>query len=184
MQYIVASDIFGKTAHLSHFTRQLQGASTMVDPYQGQLQAVMSEQQQYDVFMTKCGHDHYHKKLNIIVSRIAKPTTIIGFSAGGAAAWRSQAAVKNPHIKKLIAFYPNQVRHHLDLVANVPCEFIFAKQEAHFDVDPIATRLAQQANVTCQLVEHGHGFMNPLSKCFDSVAYQQYSKYLSVENNR
>ncbi|MBE0378816.1 dienelactone hydrolase family protein [Pseudoalteromonas prydzensis] len=183
MQYIIVSDIFGRTAHLTHFARQLHGTSIVVDPYQGQLQAVKDEQQQYYAFMAKCGHDHYLKKLNIILSRVAKPTTLIGFSAGGAAAWRSQAAVKNPHIKKLVAFYPSQVRHHLDVVATMECEFIFAKQEAHFDVLAIATSLAQQANVTCQLVDHGHGFMNPLSNCFDSVAYQQYSEYLIAEKN-
>lgn len=183
MQYIIVSDIFGRTAHLTHFARQLHGTSIVVDPYQGQLQAVKDEQQQYNAFLAKCGHDHYLKKLSIILSRVAKPTTLIGFSAGGAAAWRSQAAVKNPHIKKLVAFYPNQIRHHLDLVANVTCEFIFAKQEAHFDVRAIAASLEQQAKVTCQLVDYGHGFMNPLSKCFDSFGYQQYSNYLLTENN-
>ena len=184
MQYIIVSDIFGKTAHLTHFARQFQDTSILVDPYQGQLQAVIDERQQYEVFMDKCGHDQYLKKLNCILSRVAKPTTLIGFSAGGAAAWRSQAAVKNPQIKKLVAFYPNQVRHYLDVDANMECEFIFAKQEAHFDVLSIATRLAEQAKVTCQLVDYGHGFMNPLSQCFDSVAYQQYSEYLIGENNR
>ena len=183
MQYIIVSDIFGRTAHLAQFAQQLHGTSMVVDPFQGQLQAVIAEQQQYDIFMAKCGHDHYLKKLNIILSRVAQPTTLIGFSAGGAAAWRSQAVVKNPNIKKLVAFYPNQVRYHLDLVANVQCEFIFAKQEAHFDVLSIAANLELQAKVTCQLVDYGHGFMNPLAKCFDSVGYQQYSKYLVAEKN-
>lgn len=183
MEYIIVSDIFGKTAHLSHFARQFTAKSIIVDPYNGHLQPVIDEQLQYDLFISECGHDNYFNKLNTILSRVTKATTLIGFSAGGAAAWRSQAAVKNPQIKKLVAFYPNQIRHHLDLVANVTCEFIFAKQEAHFDVGPIAASLEQQAKVKCQLVDYGHGFMNPLSKCFDSFGYQQYSHYLLTENN-
>ncbi|CAM4338002.1 dienelactone hydrolase family protein [Pseudoalteromonas ostreae] len=183
MKYIIVSDIFGKTAHLSNFAKQFTAKSIIVDPYDGQLQSVSDEQSQYDFFITACGHDNYFNKLNIILSRVAEPTTLIGFSAGGTAAWRSQAIVKNSQIKKLVAFYPNQVRHYLDLPANVACEFIFAKQEAHFDIHPVIACLEQQIKVQCQQVDYGHGFMNPLSKCFDSFGYQQYSQYLSTENN-
>lgn len=183
MEYIIVSDIFGKTAHLSHFARQFNAKSIIVNPYDGQLQPVIDEQLQYDLFITECGHDNYFNKLNTILSRVTKPTTVIGFSAGGAAAWRSQATVKNSQIKRLVAFYPNQVRHYLDLSASVACEFIFAKQEVHFDILPVLACLEQQIKVQCQRADYGHGFMNPLSKGFDSFGYQQYSQYLLTENN-
>ncbi|MFY8327543.1 dienelactone hydrolase family protein [Pseudoalteromonas sp. ZZD1] len=178
MKYIFVSDIFGKTAPLSHFARQFNAEHQIIDPYNGQLQAVVDEPLQYAHFVDKCDHDGYFQKLNSILTKVSESTTVIGFSAGGAAAWRSVAKVKNPHIKKLIAFYPSQIRHHLDVAAPIPCEIIFPRQEPHFDVYTVMEKVSTQHKITCKVSDYQHGFMNPLSAGFNSAGYQYFSQYL------
>lgn len=183
MKYIFVSDIFGKTAHLSHFARQFNTDHLIVDPYNGELQVVSDDQQQYAHFVFKCNHDGYVNKLNPILNKMTTETTVIAFSAGGAAAWRSIAHVKNPHIKKLIAFYPNQIRNYLDIVSPIPCELIFPANEQHYDIQHIVKRLSQQVHIKCIVSDYKHGFMNPLSTGFNSAGYQHFCKYLLPENS-
>ncbi|KPH93475.1 hypothetical protein AMS58_17200 [Pseudoalteromonas porphyrae] len=178
MNYIIVSDIFGKTSYLTQFAQALNGEFIIVDPYDAQLQPVIDEELQYQQFISQCGHDGYFQKLNKVLDNIKTDTTIIGFSAGGAAAWRSQACTKNRYIKKLVAFYPNQIRYNLNLPATIPCELIFPYQEAHFDVSVIITSLQTKANVSCFQCDYGHGFMNPLSNNFDNQGYLYFSKRL------
>lgn len=178
MRYIFVSDIFGKTAHLSHFASQFNAEHQIIDPYNGQLQAVVDESSQYTRFIEKCDHDGYLKKLNSTFNKVTQATTVIGFSAGGAAAWRSIAEINNPQIKKLIAFYPSQIRHHLDIKAPVPYEVIFPKQEPHFDVNKVIESVSEQHQISCQVSDYEHGFMNPLSTGFNSAGYQYFSQYL------
>lgn len=178
MKYIIVSDIFGKTAHLNHFARQFNAEFQIIDPYNGQLQEVKDESSQYAHFIEKCDHDGYFKKLNSILTKVNETVIVIGFSAGGAAAWRSIAKIKNPHIKKLIAFYPSQIRYHLDINAPIPYEIIFAKNELHFDVYTVMEKLSNKHNVVCKVSDYQHGFMNPLSGGFNSIGYQYFSQYL------
>jgi len=182
MKYIFVSDIFGKTAHLSHFAKQFNTDHLIVDPYNGELQAVTDDEQQYAHFMSKCNHNGYANKLNSIFENIATATTVIAFSAGGAAAWRSIAHVNNPHIKKLIAFYPNQVRHYLDVISPIPCELIFTNEQ-HFDIHHVIKGLSAQKQIMCTVTDYKHGFMNPLSTGFNSAGYQQLCRYLLPQNN-
>ena len=86
--------------------------------------------------------------------------------------------LQNPYIKKGIAFYPSQVRNHLDLSATVPCQFIFAHIEAHFDIEPVVATLRNKPNVSCEVSQYAHGFMNPLSDNFDHIGYQAYIEQL------
>ncbi len=178
MKYIFVTDIFGMTAHLSHFARQFNAQYQIIDPYNGQLQTVVDEPLQYTRFMEECDHDGYFKKLNNALAKVDSATTVIGFSAGGAAAWRSVAEIKNPHIKKLIAFYPSQIRHHLNVNAPIPCEIIFPKNEPHFDVYTVMQKVSDQHQIRCQVSDYQHGFMNPLSAGFNSTGYQHFSQYL------
>ena len=49
MNYLLVSDIFGKTAHLSLLAQQLRGKVSLCDPYQGEIQLPINEQFQYSI---------------------------------------------------------------------------------------------------------------------------------------
>ncbi|WP_288344286.1 hypothetical protein [uncultured Pseudoalteromonas sp.] len=182
MNYLLVSDIFGKTAHLSLLAQQLRGKVSLCDPYLGEIQLPINEQFQYQHFITHCGHDSYFERVHLKMAAIRQPTTIIAFSAGAAAVWRAQAELKNSFIKKIIAFYPSQVRHHLELEAKVPCRFIFPHSEEHFDIKPVIATLKSKAKVSCEIADFGHGFMNPLSENFNQLGYQQFTEQLLKES--
>ncbi|AXV65018.1 MULTISPECIES: dienelactone hydrolase family protein [Pseudoalteromonas] len=178
MNYLLVSDIFGNTAHLSQLAQQLSGKVSLCEPYLGEIQTPVSEHVQYQHFLNQCGHDTYLERVYIKMAAVKRPTTIIAFSAGASAVWRAQAELQNPYIKKIIAFYPSQVRNHLDLSATVPCQFIFAHSEAHFDIAPVVATLRDKPNVSCEVSQYAHGFMNPLSDNFDHAGYQAYIEQL------
>ncbi len=179
--YLLVSDIFGKTAHLGLFAQQLCGNVDLFDPYKGELQPAMSEQFQYQRFLTYCGHDNYFENVHVKLAAIRQPTTVVAFSAGATAVWRAQAELRNDQIKNVIGFYPSQIRHHLELEASVPCRFIFPRSEVHFDIAPVIKALKSKANVDCEVTNFAHGFMNPLSDNFNQLGYQQFTKQLTKE---
>lgn len=178
MNFLIVTDIFGKTPHLAHLARQLGPTVQFVDPFNNHLQSPVNEQLQYARFIQACGHDNYFEKVMFAFNRLSTPTTVIAFSAGGTAAWRSQARTKHNNIKRLVAFYPSQVRHYLSVDAKLPCEFIFPTKEAHFELPPIIAALQAKPNVECSQTEYQHGFMNPLSDGFDNQGFQKYSRQL------
>ncbi|MCF7519328.1 hypothetical protein [Pseudoalteromonas sp. L21] len=178
MNYLLVTDIFGKTAHLTQLALQLRNRVRMCDPYMGQIQLPTNESAQYQHFLNECGHDTYFERVHFTLTTIKRPTTIIAFSAGASAAWRAQAELHNPFIKQLIAFYPSQVRHHLSLNANIPCRFIFPHSEAHFDIAPVVAALNEKDRVECSITEYAHGFMNALSENFDLNAYKYFTSHL------
>ena len=106
------------------------------------------------------------------------PTTCIAFSAGASAAWRAQLLTGNTHLKKLIGFYPSQIRNYLALDAKVPCEFIFPASESHFNVDEVIKALSTKADVKCYKTNFLHGFMNEYSTNFNAQGLVEYSNYI------
>nr|WP_231619858.1 hypothetical protein [Pseudoalteromonas sp. SWYJZ98] len=106
------------------------------------------------------------------------PTTCIAFSAGASAAWRAQLLTGNTHLKKLIGFYPSQIRNYLALDANVPCEFIFPESESHFNVDEVIKALSTKASVKCYKTNFLHSFMNEYSTNFNAQGLVKYSSYI------
>lgn len=183
MDYLLIADIYGKTPHLASFARELPGKTMICDPYHGQLQAVNHEPLQYSIFMAECGHEVYQAKVEQLFSLISEPTVVIAFSAGASAAWRAQSVIFNNNIKRIIAFYPSQVRYSLELDARVPCEFIFPHSELHFDIQPIIRVLKKKALVNCIETQYGHGFMNPLSTQFDMTAYHYFTRQITKKLN-
>lgn len=178
MNYLIVTDIFGITAHLAHFSRLLSAKTQIIDPYNAQLQSPVNEQLQYAKFINECGHDGYLDKTLNALNNLEQPTIVIAFSAGGTAAWRAQAHQHNPYIKKVVAFYPGQIRHFLALDAKIPCEFIFPKEERHFELTPVVIELKSKEYVSCERTLYQHGFMNPLSVGFNNQAYKKYSEQL------
>ncbi|MEI8616664.1 hypothetical protein P4S63_01580 [Pseudoalteromonas sp. B193] len=141
MNYLIVSDIYGLTPALSKLSQAISSNLVIVDPYNNKIQAIESEQDSYNNFIQQCGHDKYTDKLLECFESLKVPTTCIAFSAGASAAWRAQLLTGNTHLKKLIGFYPSQIRNYLALDANVPCEFIFPASESHFNVDEVIKAL-------------------------------------------
>lgn len=178
MDYVIVSDIFGLTPALTRFKMGVSSNSMLIDPYNGKLQVIESEANHYEKFIKHCDHDKYTEKVKECFNALKSPTTCIAFSAGASAAWRAQLLTGNPHLKKLIGFYPSQLRNHLQLNAKVPCEFIFPNHEVHFNVDDVIANLGRKELVECKKVEYLHGFMNKYSVNFNANAYYYFCNYL------
>ena len=178
MNYLIVSDIFGLSTALVQLSNEVSANVSIVDPYNSKFQAIENEQDNYNNFIEQCGHDKYTAKLHKCFNELKVPTTCIAFSAGASAAWRAQLLTGNTHLKKLIGFYPSQIRNYLALGENVPCEFIFPKREVHFNVDEIISRLSDKASVECNKVDYLHGFMNRHSPNFDEQGYRDFCSYL------
>ncbi|MBB1370123.1 hypothetical protein [Pseudoalteromonas sp. SR45-4] len=174
MQYLVISDIYGKTPCLQQLAKHFNAENQIVDPYNGVHQALENEEEYYKLFIKHCGHDEYAAKLEEYFNKLSKPTICIAFSAGASAAWRAQASTTTTHLKKVIAFYPTQIRNYLNIDAIHPCEFIFPGFEPHFNVDELITNLSAKNNVRCLKTLYLHGFMNQQSQNFSEYGYQYF----------
>ena len=174
MAVLIVTDIFGLTTELAAFSQSLN--AELMTPYEHQNEhknqyenkPFKDEAHAYQTFLTECGHDIYFEQvLNKLQN--GKFDSIVAFSAGASAAYR---AICEYPIKHLIAFYPSQIRHHLNLKPQSPTTLIFPAQEPHFDVANTIKSVAQWPLVTCLQSSQNHGFMNPLSQEFN----QRHSK--------
>lgn len=183
MQYLVISDIYGKTPCLQQLAKHFNAENQIVDSYNGVHQALENEEEYYKLFIKHCGHDEYAAKLEEYFNKLSKPTICIAFSAGASAAWRAQASTTTTHLKKVIAFYPTQIRNYLNIDAIHPCEFIFPGFEPHFNVDELITNLSAKNNVRCLKTLYLHGFMNQQSQNFSEYGYQYFYKVIKTANS-
>jgi hypothetical protein len=179
MHYIIVSDIYGLTPELIQFSNGLKGTCCLIDPYDEKIQAFESEGYYYNEFIKIGGHDTFKDKVLAGFDSLTEPTTCIAFSAGASAAWRAQLLTANKHLKKVVGFYPSKIRDFLTLDAIIPCEFIFAQSESHFNVDEVIEKLQLKPQVSCEKSDYLHGFMNPHSLHYNHQAYCLYSQYLA-----
>ena len=179
MNYIIVSDIFGLTPALTKLSDAIMAKTVIIEPYDGKSQPYDIEQYYYDKFIKNSSHDNYAAKVKNVFDELDSPTVCIAFSAGASAAWRAQLLTGNPHLKKLIGFYPSQIRNNLDVNATIPCEFIFPQHEPHFNVDDIINSLALKAGVKCSKTTFLHGFMNQYSVNFNATAFDEYTYYIN-----
>ncbi|MDO6635582.1 hypothetical protein Q4540_07050 [Pseudoalteromonas carrageenovora] len=179
MNYIIVSDIFGLTPALTKLSDAIMAKTVIIEPYDGKSQPYDTEQHYYDKFIKNSSHDNYAAKVKNVFDELDSPTVCIAFSAGASAAWRAQLLTGNPHLKKLIGFYPSQIRNNLDVNATIPCEFIFPQNEPHFNVDDIINSLALKVGVKCSKTTFLHGFMNQYSVNFNTTAFDEYIHYIN-----
>lgn len=173
LNLLIATDIFGRCDALQRFVTDVERAGatvTIVDPYHGEYQAALSEQQAYANYIAQCGHDMYTERVSTALQ--AKVTLAIGFSAGASALWRAMAETQASRLKKLVLFYPGQLHLHLAKTPKVPTELIFGAQEYHFDVDEMLIKLQSKTGISARKVAQQHGFMNSASLVFNERAYQ------------
>jgi len=173
MRVILVSDIFGMTPALLNLKDKL-GATTIIDPYEGECMDFTSEAEAYSYFMSNVGLDSYLLKTSKVLEPVDSPTTLIGFSVGAATIWRLSLNNDNNMIKEAFCFYGSQIRNSSQITPSFKMNLIFPKHEAHFDVTALKEKLAIKDNVTTTQVEYLHGFMNDYSPNFNKVAYQEH----------
>lgn len=174
MQIVLATDIFGETKWTQAIVVKWrkQGHQVLsVSPYEELLQFA-GESEAYAQFTEAGGFDAYcHKITRLHQEKLMQSQALyIGFSAGGAALWRVLSEVESGTQSHLIAFYPGQIRHHLDLSPKVATSLVFPKQEQHFDLSPVIEYLVTKPEVN--IIQNGklHGYANPESDQYDQSA--------------
>nr|WP_215397002.1 dienelactone hydrolase family protein [Rheinheimera oceanensis] len=173
---LVLTDIFGRCPGLEPLLANLRLGGAVVqlaDPYQGVQQQFADEPEAYAAYIERCGHDAYAAiAAQVFASTTQQFDLALGFSAGATALWRVLAQINSSRLKQAILFYPGQIHQHLALKPQVPTQIIFGHSEPHFAVADICQQLQQQG-VSAISTPYGHGFMNPASKAFNKVGYQQ-----------
>jgi dienelactone hydrolase len=181
MVTLIVSDIFGHTANLDAFANELSGEVIICSPYEmEQLFAHQNEDDVYKQFINAVGHDVYLSKVQRAI-KSAKPDLVIAFSAGASAAWRAVSKAGSFTPKKLIGFYPGQIRNYLNLHPRCHVELLFPHSEAHFELTPVISTLKKMPGVNCTRTRYNHGFMNALSKQFNKYAYLHYTHLCEQE---
>ena len=176
MRWLIVSDIFGHTPALESWCTRLPGEAQIVQPYSTPPPGFADDHAAYAHFTVHSDIERFAARVLDGVKRF-QPQRVVGFSAGGAAAWLA-ACSDSFSARQLLCFYPGQVRHYLDKQPQIPCELIFAAHEAHFDVQAVMAKLSHLAGVKVRDCAYAHGFMNPLSAGFDACAETYFTDYL------
>ncbi|MEJ6475481.1 hypothetical protein [Pseudoalteromonas piscicida] len=180
MSILIVTDIFGHTEDVKCFANSLGTKVNVLSPFIDEPTSAI-ESDCYELFLAQCGHQQYAQKVSEAIKAFA-PRLVIGFSAGGAAAWVALAEHNQQNsVEQLIAFYPGQIRHHLALKPSCDVSIFFAQVESHFDVEPVITALNNKKGLQCVRTRYAHGFMNKLSVNFDQYAYAHYQYYCQKE---
>jgi len=180
MQYIIVSDIFGRTKYLENIALILSSSSIIVDPYQGQVISFIDEQEAYQYFTEKMSIEKYAEHLIHKLSKINEPVKIIAFSVGGSAAWEISEQLSGQNIHSLTCFYASQIRYNMDIKPNIPVNLILPKYEDHFSITQLAEQLKGKTNVNLESTEYLHGFMNELSTNYNKEAANEYLTILNT----
>ncbi|CAM3985174.1 hypothetical protein [Pseudoalteromonas byunsanensis] len=175
MVTLIVSDIYGHTANLDAFANELVGGIVICSPYDTK-QSIRQrdEEDVYTQFVNTVGHDNYMSKVERAIA-LHRPQLVIAFSAGASAAWRAIAHMQSGQPKKLIGFYPGQIRNYVDVQPKCQVDLLFPQQEEHFELTPVIQTLQKMANVNCTRTRYNHGFMNALSNQFNKYAYLHYT---------
>ncbi|WP_417333510.1 dienelactone hydrolase family protein [Halarcobacter sp.] len=171
---LILTDIFGK----SYFSKNLLAFDEyfVLDPYADEFVLFEDEKEAYNKYIRLSGHDKYLQRAQEFCLK-EKIEVIIGFSAGGSIAWRL-SDLNIPSLKKVISFYPSQIRNHLDISPKVEVNIIFAKKEHSFDTQEIVNFLKKKGIEELEISDFDHGFMNKNSKNFNQKAFEKYKDYL------
>lgn len=174
MQILFATDIFGETEWTQSLVvkwREQGHQVLLVSPYNECFQ-FDGESAAYAKFIEVGGFEAYCKKIVALYQNklMPAPELQIGFSAGGAALWCVLSEVSHINQSHLIAFYPGQIRHHLDTLPSVTTSLVLPKLEQHFDLSLIIEYLVTKPELN--IIQNGkrHGYANPESEQYDQAA--------------
>lgn len=186
MQVFIVTDIFGRTDEIDWLERTIcqQGANVaVIDPYQGKQQIFSDEAQAYQTFLQSCGHRQYSLQIKTAITTANDDVVILGFSVGAFAAWLAVDRLVNDNLRHLVGFYPSQIRKSLAVMPGCPVTLLFPKSEQHFEVGAVITQLDKIAQVSTYSTDFYHGFMNPLSVNYSSLAVDGFRPIISDLDN-
>lgn len=173
MSIMLVSDVFGITPGLLRLKDEL-GATTIVDPYNGQSMAFNNEADAYSYFVSTVGLESYVSILSKTLETFESPTTLVGFSVGASAVWSISASDERNVVKQAFCFYGSQIRNLTEIVPCYQTNLVFPQSELHFDVVELIYKLKNKPNVSISQVEYLHGFMNYHSTNFNEEGYKEH----------
>ncbi|RAP73613.1 dienelactone hydrolase family protein [Paenibacillus montanisoli] len=95
---------------------------------------------------------------------------LVGFSAGATLAW----LCSEDQVDGVIGFYGSRIRNYVETEPHCPTLLFFSRHETSFDVPDLAAKLqASKKNLTVEIVDADHGFMNPFDKSFQQEHYRR-----------
>ncbi|NVJ53842.1 MAG: dienelactone hydrolase family protein [Campylobacteraceae bacterium] len=174
---LILTDIFGK----NYFSKELLAFDeySILDPYEEESILFEDEHEAYSKYIKVCGHEKYLQKAKEFCLK-ENIEVVIGFSAGGSVAWRL-SDLNIPSLKKVISFYPSQIRNHLEISPKVEVNIVFAKKEQSFNTQDIVDVLRNKGIKEILISDFEHGFMNKKSKNFNAKAFEKYKAYLKAK---
>ncbi|BBM01819.1 dienelactone hydrolase family protein [Microbulbifer sp. GL-2] len=173
MHFTLISDIFGRTSALEKLATELSSSSEIIDPYESKNISFDNELEAYNYFTSHIGMDAFTLKVLEKLKEKQEETVLIGFSIGATAIWKTSCSTEISHINSAICFYGSQIRNHKNIIPLFPIQTIFPQSEPHFSVTDLIADLSTIENLKVTQVNFLHGFMNPLSRNYNQVGYQQ-----------
>ncbi len=180
---LIATDIFGRSIHLSALVQSLAGRFEEVhilDPYAGADRCFPDEATAYRAFI-EGGLESYVRGAEQQIASLSGPLHLLGFSAGASALWIALSRIPCLQVQKAWLFYSGQIRNHLACQPECPVHLVFPRMEEHFEVDVVMRELKERPNLTLEKTHYLHGFMNPLSRNFSYEALLEYQKRMLEE---
>lgn len=178
MQYLIASDIFGRTSALEELASELSDSIEIFDPYDSKQMNFNNEREAYRYFVSNVGLDKYSNNLKKITKSFSEPLRLIGFSVGASAIWNFSSQSNLKHISKAYCFYGSQIRNEKNICPIFPIQLIFPDSEKHFSVSKLITDISGKENVQILQTPFSHGFMNRHSENFNQTGYTQFIQTL------
>jgi dienelactone hydrolase len=161
----IATDIYGvqdSVQRIAHALRCRGAAVTILSPYTQIAPSFFGEEEAYDAFMSRCGHERYGEMVLAALQNEGWEA-VVGYSAGASAVWQALAGRPVEFLQHFIGLYPTRIRKHLERMPQTATTLIFPRFEKVLDVDKLMNTLAGIENIRCLKAPYLHGFLNPLS---------------------
>jgi len=181
MKVIIATDIFGAGEHIEKLCLGLKdscSSTKVINPYSNNRMGFINEEQAYNFFLKDCGHDYFSSLVSRAISNASEQVYLIGFSAGASAIWHAIGTNKYSTLVKFYGFYPSQIRNYVHLSPSCESTIVFPCSEKHFKVSTVSEEISKNPKVECETTDLYHGFMNPKSKNYNSMAAKEFNKRL------
>lgn len=180
MKLLVCADIFGVTSELNDAVTALAISSAITGPSSANGVRFNDDNQAYAAFIAAGGLSAYTAEVAALI-QAQQPTHLLGFSAGAAVLWQlcAQADIISTEQQALLC-YGGQIRQFDELqpLCKVHCLW---SDESHFDVAALQHKLAALLTHRAFSQQHWpypHGFVNPHSKNYQTVAASKFWQQL------
>ena len=167
---ILLHEIYGVNEQIKYFfNRFIDEGFDVLAPDLLQKEPFPYEQEEdaYRYFMNQIG---FNKSVNKVAQLIQlnrdkyDQVYVVGFSVGATIAWLSSEY----KVDGIVGFYGSRIRDYSEIVPGCPALLYFAIKEKSFDVYDLEKKIRIKSNVSVNVVDAEHGFMNPFIKTYDS----------------